>query len=116
MGLSGAVPVLSTQATVPPDRVSWWCRAPPAHSAHRARATRGETACGAPVHRHPSPSRAGPVHATRRASPGTGRGAFDNVWLVARGMLGVVARLVPTPQTGTSGSRARHGHGDWRSP
>src|SRR5215470_14582801 len=112
MGLSGAVPVLSTQATVPPDRVSWWCRAPPAHSAHRARARRGETACGAPVHRHPSPSRAVPAHATRQASPGTVRGASDNVWLVAHGMRGVVARLVPTPEAGTSESPARYGRGD----
>ncbi len=35
-GLSVAVHVLGTRAVAPPDRASWWCRALPAHSAHRA--------------------------------------------------------------------------------
>src|SRR6266852_1692810 len=106
-GLSGAVHALSTRATEPPDRASWWCRALPAHSAHRARASRGETACGDPVHRHPLPSRAAPAHATRRASPSTALVAFDNILLVARGMLGVVAHPMPMPGAGTNGSQAR---------
>src|SRR6266545_2849499 len=83
--------------------------APPrAHSAHRARAGRGETAYDAPAHHRRSPSRVAPAHPTRRASPSTARGACDSAPLVARGMLDVVARPVPTPQAGTNGSRAKH--------
>src|SRR4029434_8003287 len=63
---------------------------PPAHSVHPARAARGETASGAPVHRHPSPSRAAPAHPIGRASPGTARDACDTPRPQARGMLGVV--------------------------
>src|SRR5438552_2057980 len=50
---------------------------PPTHSAHRARASRGETACGAPAHHHPSPSHGAPEHPTYRASPHTARAACD---------------------------------------
>src|ERR1043166_3943110 len=89
---------------------------PPAHSAHRARASRGETACGDPVHHRRSPSRGAPAHPTRRASPNTARGGCDTAPLVARGMLGAVARPVPTPQAGTSESPARHGRGERRIP
>ena len=50
--LSAVVHARGTRAMGPPGREWWWCRAPPAHSAHRARAGPGETACGAPVHHH----------------------------------------------------------------
>src|SRR2546425_6389270 len=91
-------------------------QAPPAHSARRARATRGETACGGPTHRHPSPSRVGPVHPTGQASPSTAPVACDTAPPRAHGMPGVVAHPMPTPGEGTSGSRVRHDRGETRTP
>src|SRR5215470_16640808 len=58
---------------------------PPAHTVRHARAARDETACGAPTHRHLSPSRAAPARPTRRASPGTARAACDTVPPAGRG-------------------------------
>jgi hypothetical protein len=112
----GDVPALRTRATVPPGRVSWWCKVPPADSVHHARAARGETACGAPVHRPPSPSRAGSARPTGRASLCTAPAACDTAPPAARGMLGVVARRVPTPRAETGGSRVRHNRDETRSP
>src|SRR5207244_12799113 len=89
------------------------------HAPHLAVATRaapGAIACAGPVHHHPSPSRAAPAPPTGRASPHTVPVASETARQAARGMLGVVARLVSTPQAGTTGSRARHGHGERRSP
>src|SRR5262252_8440422 len=84
---------------------------PPAHNAHRARAGRGETACGAPAHRPPSPSRAALVHATGRASPHTARVACDTAPPRAHDIPDAVAGPVPTPWADISGNRARHARG-----
>src|SRR6266481_4020689 len=46
----GAVHALGTRAMGPQGRASWCCKAPPAQSARRARAGRGETACGDRTH------------------------------------------------------------------
>src|SRR4029450_7637788 len=51
-----------------------------------------------------------------RACPDPARDACDTPRPRARGMPGVVARLVPTPQAGTSGSQARRGRGVRRIP
>src|SRR2546428_212764 len=103
---------LDTRPLAPPGRASWCGRARPAHSARHALAARGETAYGDPVHHHLSPSRGAPEHPTPQASPGTARGVFDIALPRARGMPGVVAHPVPSPEEDTSGSRARHGLGD----
>src|SRR5467141_1014226 len=105
-----------TQALEPPGRVWWCCRAPPAHSVRPAHTAVGETAYGAPVHRHPSPSHEAPAHSTGRAFPGTVRDACDTTRPRARGMPGVVARPVPTPWARTTGNRARHGRGETHTP
>src|SRR5262249_42355871 len=42
--------VLDTWVAAFPDHASWWCRAPPAQSAHCAHATPDETSCGDRVH------------------------------------------------------------------
>src|SRR5712692_11870356 len=105
-GASVAAHALDTRVTGLPGRASWWCRAPPAHSAHRALAAPCETVCGDPVHHRPSPSRGAPDPPTGRASPGTDRAACDTAPPAARGMLGVVAHPEPSPGEETSGSRA----------
>src|SRR5438132_10021102 len=48
-----------------------------------------------------------PAHPTRRASPSIARAACDTALPLARGIPGVVARLVSIPGVGTNGSRAR---------
>src|SRR5262245_49378330 len=106
-GPSVAVHALGTRATEPPGRESWWCRATLAHSARRAHAGRGGTACGGPAHRHPSPNYAGLDHPIGGASPSTGRVACDTPPPQAHGRRDVVAHPVPTPEEGTTGSRAR---------
>src|SRR5262249_43129297 len=116
MGPLAAVRAPDTPAREPPSRASWWCRAPPAHTAHRARAARDETGCGALAHHRLSPSRGAPDPPTRRASPSTAPGACDSTPPTGRGIAGVVARPVPTPQAGTSGSRVRHDRDERRTP
>src|SRR5262249_1848878 len=111
-----AVHALRTRGEGLPSRVWWWCRARPTHSARHARAAPGALACAGPVHHPPSPSHAAPAPPTGRASLNTVPGASDTARQAARGMLGVGARLVSTPEAGTTGSRARHGHGERRSP
>src|SRR5262249_14213981 len=95
----------------PPGRASWWCRALPAPSAHRARAGRGGTACGGPAHHPLSPNRVGLAPPTGGASPSTGWVAFATPPLQAHGRRDVVASPVPTPEEGTTGSRARRDRG-----
>src|SRR5437870_2183556 len=114
--LSAVGHALRTRATAPPGREWWWYKAPLAHSAHRARAGRGETACDYPAHHRRSPSRAAPAHPTRRASPSTARVACDSEPLGARGIPHAVTRLVSIPEVGTSGRRARHGRGERYTP
>src|SRR5262249_30698106 len=90
-GLSVDAHALDTSATAPPGRASSYYRAPPAHTVRHARAARDETACGAPTHRPPSPSRAAPALPTRRASPNTDPVASDSVPLAGRGTPHAVA-------------------------
>ena len=81
-------------------------------AAHESR----ETTNGDPVHHRLSPSHGAPDHPTRRASPNTAAVACDTAPPSARGIPGVVARLVPSPRAGTSGSRARYARGQRRIP
>src|SRR5215471_3723873 len=113
---SVAVRAPDRQGMRPPGHGSWWCRAPPADSVRPARAARGEIVYGDRAHHRLSPSRGVPELPTGRASPNTAPVGFDTVLLVARGMLGVVARPGPTPEGGPSGSQARHGHGEKHTP
>src|SRR5499427_10452187 len=92
----------------PPGRVSRWCRAPPAHTVRPVRAAVGETGCGAPVHRHPSPSHGGPARPTGRAFPSTAHVACDTGPPPAHDTPDVCVRPTPTLWEGTTGSRARH--------
>src|SRR5262245_52749499 len=111
-----AVRAPDTPARGPPGRASWWCRARPAHTARLVGVAHRETACGGLIHHRLSPSYGAPDPPTRRASPSTARGAFDNAPQAAHGMPGVVACRVPTPRAEIDGSRARHGRGARRSP
>jgi hypothetical protein len=103
--LSAVVHVLGTRATGPPGRASSWCKAPPTHSARHALAGRGGTACGDPVHRHPSPTHAPPTRPTCRASPSTGLAVFDTAApRASAGCSGYFAASrsgPPDPQSGT---------------
>src|SRR5439155_7647942 len=113
---SVAVHALGTRATGPPGHASWWCRAPPEHSVHPARAGRGGIACGGPAHRPPSPNRAAPEPPTCRAFPDIARDACDMTRPRVRGIPRVVAHPAPTLQEGTTGSRARRDRGERRTP
>src|SRR5437016_9318387 len=110
------VRVLDTRVMAPPRRASSYYKAPPAHSVRLARAAVGETACGDPAHHRLSSNRVAPAHPMHRASPRTAPAACDSAPPVARGMPGVVAHRVPTPQARTNGSRARHGRGGRHTP
>src|SRR5215471_17369071 len=81
---------------------------PPGHSVRPARAAVGETGYGAPVHRHPSPSRAAPAHPIGRAFPSTAPVACDTGPPPAHDTPDVCVRPTPTLWEGTTGSRARH--------
>src|SRR5215470_1057124 len=77
MGLAVAVHGRRTPAVAPPSRASWWCRAPPAHSARPVLATHGETACGDRTHhrRFSQPE----TH-----SQWTGSGVLEDHWEIAQ--------------------------------
>src|SRR5262245_56706185 len=93
-----------------------YCRAPPAHTVRHVRAAVGETACGAPVHRHPSPSYAGCALPTGRASPNTAPGVCDTARPPAHGRHAAVAGPASSLQGERIGSQVRHGRGETHTP